>query len=111
MKARLVKDFQHDGYHCLIFEMPVMRHLCGYVEIPKDHVCSGKEYDAIDFNVHGGLTFGGTLEDLDGYFLGFDCAHYGDLVPGMAYQTGVYRDEDFVTEELKKLVGQLKALT
>ena len=29
----------------------------GYVGLPDEHPCSGKGYDDIDVNVHGGLTY------------------------------------------------------
>ena len=34
-------------------------------------------------NVHGGVTFSGTLKDMDGWAYGFDCGHYMDFAPGM----------------------------
>ena len=30
------------------------------------------------FDVHGGITFSGKLRDINGWWIGFDCAHAGD---------------------------------
>lgn len=74
----------------------------GYVLLPKDHPWYGIDYDDIDVNIHGGLTFGTKFESdyfldwikdnelfgdvnrdnyerFDKYWiLGFDTAHLGD---------------------------------
>jgi len=54
----------------------------GYVRIAEGHKYYGKTYDDIPVNVHGGLTFGDHIMDSnkwsDGYWVGFDTAHYGD---------------------------------
>ena len=57
---------------------------CGYVQIPNDilpKVQEDAEQDSecVPVNVHGGVTFAGYLKDFDEFFIGFDCAHYGDL--------------------------------
>ena len=55
-------------------------YLCGYVAIPSDHPSYQKRYEDIDIAVHGGLTFGMCSER---HWIGFDCAHAGDLLPSM----------------------------
>ena len=55
----------------------------GYVRIPEGHPYYEKTYDDIPVDVHGGLTFSDHIfEDnkhfSDGYWVGFDTAHYGD---------------------------------
>ena len=54
----------------------------GYVRIAEGHKYYDKTYDDIPVNVHGGLTFGDHIMDndkwSDGYWVGFDTAHYGD---------------------------------
>lgn len=54
----------------------------GYVGVPEGHPWYGKDYDSIDCNVHGGLTYGDyfcpTCEPDGLYWVGFDCAHYQD---------------------------------
>ena len=55
----------------------------GYVRIPEGHEYYEKTYDDIPVAVHGGLTFGDHIFEnsknfSDGYWVGFDTAHYGD---------------------------------
>jgi len=57
-----------------------MGHLCGYVILPKDHPWEEMEYDKINVDVHGGITYSRILED--GLTqIGFDCAHFVDETP------------------------------
>lgn len=73
----------HLGYEWNIVSGP-LGHRCGYIRVPKGHPWHGKEYDDIEANVHGGLTFAekdtpcGKGGKDDGYWVGFDCAHCGD---------------------------------
>jgi len=84
-------EFEHNGINCIIMrnvtKEPYAKdeayfggHLCGYVSIPKDSVYYGKEYDQIEIDCHYGLTLG-EFDDEENYWIGFDCAHSGDLVP------------------------------
>lgn len=67
---------------------------------------------AID--VHGGLTYAeknAPMEEPDGFWwFGFDCAHAGDLLPKYDWigRDGIYRDIDFVRQEIKSLADQLE---
>lgn len=122
-----------------------MGHLCGYLGIPPSHPWYGKDYDNIEAQVHGGLTFVGYEKialrpnparvqwlihnqegevparfidiprdkpfphdtGLDIWWVGFDCAHASDKVPGLgSFWGGTYRDERYVREELSKLCSQ-----
>ncbi len=49
----------------------------GYVKVPKGHPWCGKEWDNIDAEVHGGITFTETNEDE--CWVGFDAGHGFDL--------------------------------
>jgi hypothetical protein len=59
---------------------------CGYVRVPPGHPWHGKDYDDIEPapGVHGGLTFSRPDADCgkggadNAWWLGFDCAHWGD---------------------------------
>jgi len=73
---------------------------CGYVGVARRHPFHGIDYQMINVDVHGGLTFAGLCtpgEPIDGichiaepgretepWWLGFDCGHYMDYQPGMA---------------------------
>ena len=119
-----------------IIKHPSMGHLCGYVRIPRGHplyriitskvwthkwpsnkyVAQRRGYNHYlieQLEVHGGITFAGKLRNTRGIWIGFDCAHLGDLVPAMSHlsisigEPCTYKDEAFVTAELAKLIDQL----
>ena len=111
------EDFTHAGYPCKIMRIPDLLHLCGYVGIPKDHPYYGKDdYDLEGLlDVHGGVSFAAApIEDekhKDLWWIGFDCAHAGDLWPGrsnLGFPGSTYKDINYVREETKKLAEQLK---
>lgn len=73
----------HAGYEWVVTHN-TFGYRCGYVRVPKGHPWHGLEYDRVEAEVHGGLTFsspdkacdkGGTD---DAWWLGFDFAHGGD---------------------------------
>ena len=64
-------------YKCEIKRNEITMALCGYVTVPKNHHYYGLGYNDVMANVHGGLTYSNK-----GTF-GFDCAHAGDLTPGV----------------------------
>lgn len=140
------------GYPCLIVRNR-MGALCGYVGVPAGHRFHGVGYDDVragdsetydDANyppAHGGLTFSnkchegvpeaegichvpGPGEPDDPWWLGFDTAHGGDLIPGMArfheefdashpqyahLRDEVYRDVAYVKANIAELAEWLKA--
>lgn len=119
------------GLDCLIVRGPSGA-LCGYVGVPADHPCYGRDYDSVGVSVHWGLTFADKCapdadearhicHPKDGaanehvWWLGFDCAHSGDLCP--AYQDNrifggldTYRRFSWVKGETESLASQLKAM-
>lgn len=125
------------GYPCLI----VRGHsgaLCGYVGVPEGHQDYEKKYDDVPAEVHGGLTFASHCQDGpedhsichipapgepdNVWWLGFDCAHLGDISPAfdrMRRNIGLpdhgplsydetYKDMDYVEAEVRSLAQQLK---
>ena len=90
--------------------------LCGYVGVPRyskfyQVVKYGGE--GIDANVHGGITFSGTKSDYPGFwFIGFDCAHSGDVIPGMpSFGDGTYRTMEYTKIEVASLLQQILGLS
>lgn len=88
-----ILEFEYGGYFAKIIrvfkkepfaekEVYFGGHLCGYVKIPKEHIYYGKEWDDIDIDTHGGLTYNEIHEE---HWIGFDCAHIADYVPTMEY--------------------------
>jgi hypothetical protein len=102
-------EFRVFGFECHAKRHDSMGHLCGYIQVDADHPWYGKDYNNVDVEVHGGLTYTTS----SGWF-GFDCAHSGDLVPRMyALKGGHYSDETYkgmgyVVGELIKLAKQAK---
>jgi hypothetical protein len=96
---------------------------CGYVRVERGHPAFYVHYGIKpldDVAVHGGLTWSDTHDgDEDAWWLGFDCAHAFDYMPGMRPllrqamgSSGIrpgehYRDEAYCREECEKLAKQL----
>ena len=82
----------------------------GYVVLPKGHKYHGSEYDEIDVNVNGGLTFSESVDSLDwdeltekdkgGWVIGFDTAHAWDNLE-------LWPDAQSVMKECERLMKQL----
>lgn len=68
-----------DGIRFLVMRGPTS--LCAYVGVPLDHPIAGMDYNDIDLQVHGGLTFGregaGTFP-AGWYWYGWDYSHCDD---------------------------------
>jgi hypothetical protein len=75
----------------------------GYVRIIEGHPFYDKGYENIPVDVHGGLTFSEHIMDnekwSDGYWIGFDTAHYGDNQTNWTL--------NMVMEETKDLLRQV----
>lgn len=113
-------------------------HWCGYVGLPPGHPCHGLDYDKVRVPVpgadldwpdaHGGLTFASACSDRDDettgichvplpgrpadvWWLGFDCAHLGDLSPahraGPSWSDESYKTLGYVRDVTAKLAHQL----
>lgn len=108
---------------CLIVRGPVGA-LCGYVAVEPNHPAYLANYNRVQVDVHGGLTYASLCAEdgkichvprlgrpHDVYWLGFDCAHRGDLSP--SYESrfiglhGSYRNLHYVINEVQSLARQL----
>jgi hypothetical protein len=101
------------------------------VGVSKDHPSFQKNYDDVEgVGVHGGLTFSDFCQESDSnhgichlvepgdddhvWWLGFDCAHAGDMSPafkewGMKFlRYDQYRDMEYVRGQCQNLARQLK---
>ena len=111
------------GLACMIVRNDDSGNLCGYVGVPPGHSQHGANYNDVEADVHGGLTYGAVCRGSvchipepgqpdDVYWLGFDCAHLGDLSPNMirrgyTFQGDVYRDFGYDRAECTRLAAQL----
>jgi len=54
-------------------------HPCCYISIPKNHKYYNKDYENIDIECHGGLTYSQKQDD-NKYWIGWDYAHCNDYM-------------------------------
>lgn len=113
MYAEIVKDEIYKGYRVFVKHLTLrecedeprflrfIHWYCGYVEIPKDSKFYGLGEDEADelFDIHGGITYTGELNETGNYVLGFDCRHFGD--------SPYVQNEEFTLKECYKLVEQI----
>lgn len=119
------KTFMLGDYHCVIIRNRSLGHLCGYVGVSYDHPFYAKHYSEFGelVRVHGELTYSAygikkLNENPNMWYLGFDCAHYGDFVPSMENLFHFKKEEyaksyktiEFVENELVQLVDQLEEI-
>lgn len=119
-------DFEHAGFACLILRHQSLGHFCGYVGVPETHPAYKKDYDDVNVEVHGGLTYadvcGGHVCHVpkpgmpdNVWWLGFDCAHSCDLSPGMMrygfHESDTYRTVGYVKNQVESLANQLATMT
>jgi hypothetical protein len=117
-------DFLHAGFSCFILRNR-SGNWCGYVGVPSTHPSYGKDYNDVDVDVHGGLTYADSCNGHichipepgmpdNVWWLGFDTGHYMDASPCQLFafrnDDGVYRNVEYVTNEVKHLADQLKAM-
>jgi hypothetical protein len=106
-----------DTGYCLGFLYYIMNlgtYPTAYIKIPKDHKYYEKDYGEIDLDVNGGVTYseeGLNISDnqrIEGWFIGWDYAHYGDyigfeLIVPERYRTG---EKKWTTKEIYEEVRQ-----
>ena len=104
------KAYVIDGFNACIRRHGYVGHLCGYVE-----VSDGLDVDIDEIYCHGGITFNDRWDELptDGYYIGFDCMHFGDwdkitAKAGLSFINQTYKDSEFVLNEIKNIIKQLK---
>lgn len=105
------------GLMLLIARVVHSGHLVGYVLLPQgspEHLAlqvrlyEDRTYENV-FDVHGGVTYFDVLRHVPGWFaVGFDCAHFSDLVPSNPRSGGTYRDLNFVKNQCSYLAAQVR---
>ena len=105
-KIKQEGDFHewNNPFKCSIWRNP-LGHWCGYIQIPKSF---SELIEEIPLTPHGGITYNSEESNGD-IVLGFDCAHYLDLIPTFYFQdqtialNSVYRDKEYVMNEVNKM--------
>ena len=106
------------NYRCLV-TLTNIGHYCGYVGFPDTHPWADMDDWEVPVTVHGGITWSRETPP-DGrpyknkWWLGFDCAHSGDLT-GSSFGNGgyidvtgaVWRSFDYTLREVISLHNQL----
>ena len=89
-------DETYKGFRYVV-KLLSMGHRCGYVLIPEDK----KDFiDIDDIDCHGGITFNDNVEEgedflpASGYWIGFDCIHFGDAIDADALKKEFNKDVD-----------------
>ena len=115
----LEKEFEYRGLKCEVKINDNIGFRCGYVILPENHPFISEDYNDLNIDCHGGLTY------KEGRVVGFDCGHYGDgididlisnediresqikiksMIPAMDYEV---RSLEFVEQECMKIVDQV----
>ena len=114
-------DWEHAGLPCFALRND-LGSWCGYTGVPPGHPLYGKDYNAVDVSVHGGLTYCGACsppichvpkpgEPDDVWWFGFDCGHFMDVMPGMEARLRRYEIRNRVfTEDSQHPMCQYRTL-
>lgn len=118
-------EFKHEGFDCLLKRASMTLVWCGYVAVKPDHPYYKKGYDEIEgLDAPGGLTYAASCntvichksEETDDkvWWLGFDCSHCDDFVPGTEFKKvmGLHmleQDESEIKEIFKELMKMEKS--
>ena len=101
--------FDYRGTKAKVVRQTKYGYLCGYVLVSSDR--TEDMMDDLDLIAHGGITY-----DRDGW-LGFDCAHYGDLNIEMlrmlkdneiSTENETYKELSYVVGKLKEMIDKIK---
>jgi hypothetical protein len=93
--------FWHDDRPCLILRASRGGTLNGYCGVSRESPIFGKHYNMLHgIDAPGGLTFSGRMKLANfgkakiprRWYIGFDCAHYGDYMPSIDGMLRVYRE-------------------
>lgn len=110
-KIEILYQDKYENYQFYILNLGT--HPTAYIEIPKDNKLYKKEYDEIDLNVHGGVTYSSSklLTMKNSWFIGWDYSHIFDYSP--IYEKYGYIDDGKkwttkeVFEDVKDAIEQI----
>ena len=104
----IIKTWKHDDMTCVVihsvFDAPR-----GYVKIPEGHPLYKVNYfdypDSVVLYVHGGITFSGEIDGLQGWYVGFRHGTLGDFDP--LDSTNCVRTGEECEQETNRLADQI----
>ena len=114
----------HEGFQWLVRHNQ-MGCRCGYVKIPFGHPWHKQDYDEIEAEIHGGLTYSNFEQTsrriaTTPWWVGFDCCHGIDacdpdlpnelpeFVMKLRNRHGVIRTQEYVEAECRRLCEQAR---
>ena len=113
----LLEYNNYKGFNYYILSLGV--HPTAYIQIPKDHKLFGVIYDELpDIDVYGGFTYSrdylwvNKKTKLDGWFIGWDYAHFGDyegyeqLMPHLGLNGKRWTTKEMI-QEAKSVIEQI----
>lgn len=107
------------GLWCVVRRALSTGALCGYVALPKGHPFRRMSGLELPVEAHGGVTYSEQMGA--DFYIGFDCAHYQDLMPylraqlsrtgftGQVLELGSYRDLEFAIRQCERVAAQVRA--
>lgn len=112
-KMEKLQDAEYKGYRYIILSLGT--HPTAYIEIPKGNRLWEKEYDDIDINVHGGLTYASHIMmgiESENWYIGWDYAHAGDYlgydkIMGFDMKLSKQWSTEEIEEECKNAIEQI----
>lgn len=109
-ESRIVDSGVEAGVYWMTYNAPLWGAVNGYVRVPDGHPWFGLDYDDIDVEVHGGLTFARAG------WIGFDTLHSGDVWPGSDYTSrptswDIHWTSEKVADEARELARAVAAVS
>lgn len=101
----LTLNIDYRGTTLTVKRHPNMGHLNGYINVPTS--ITKEQITSMEYCSHGGITY--DEHEGDYRVLGFDCAHYSDMIPYYTIYSSDdhYRDLKYVLNVLKDMADCL----
>lgn len=102
----LTLNIDYKGIKLTVKRHPEMGHFNGYINVPTN--ITKEQFNDIEDHSHGGITY--DEQEGDYIVLGFDCAHYSDMIPYYTIYSSDdhYRDLKYVLNVLKDMADCLE---
>ena len=105
-----------DGYDWMIISYGT--HPCAYVKLQNDHPYYGKDYDYMNIDVHGGITYAEMgyhcnipgFPVKDGFWIGWDYNHFNDFNGLINFKNTKMWTTEEIFDDVKSVIEQLKSI-